>query len=84
MAVTELLCAEGDNVPLFTVAYASGAVGLLDLAFSPRDCEGVPRKPGQPDRASALALACRDLTRQRERRDFPAIGYIDQGNVDGA
>ncbi len=31
-----------------------------------------------------LARACRDVTRQRERRDFPAIGYIDQGNEDGA
>ena len=26
-----------------------------------------------------LARAVRDLTRQRETHDFPAIGYIDQG-----
>ena len=30
-----------------------------------------------------LARACRDLTRQREKRDYPAINYIAQGDGDG-
>ena len=30
-----------------------------------------------------LARACRDLTRQREPRDYPAINYIAQGDDDG-
>ena len=30
-----------------------------------------------------LARACRDLTRQREPRDYPAINYIAQGDEDG-